>query len=200
MGAEVAATEVAEVLVEVPKYTRMPRLKPTPTKETMKDKKGKVAYYTSERIAKTKPTKAHCPGERQGYKPKEDIEDIPMDDEDVGVEIEEVEAQGADPITRLLEYVPPCKAKSNVPKDTDESKTPLKTPLLPDEINFDGMRLARMQILKLEDLDLVKHEKFPHLVTKQLMCHIIETNTGMTALELWMWLRGVDKAGLLNLL
>ena len=32
------------------------------------------------------------------------------------------------------------------------------------------------------------------------MCHIIDTNTKMNTLESQRWLRGVDKAGLLNLL
>jgi len=65
-----------------------------------------------------------------------------MDDEDVGMEIEEVKAKGGDRITLLSEYVPPRKLNSKVPKDIDESKTPLQTPLLLDEITFDGPRLA----------------------------------------------------------
>ena len=72
--------------------------------------------------------------------------------------------------------------------------------MLLDEITFDSLRLARVPILKLKDLELVDHEKFQHLVTEQLMHHIIDTNRGMTSLELWKWLRGVEKVGLLNLL
>ena len=97
---------------------------------------------------------------------EEDIKDIPMDDEDVGVEIEEISAQGTDPITRFPEYVPPRKPKSKVPKDIDESNTPLQTPPLPDEIAFDGMCLAQVHTLKLKYLDLVDHEKLPHLATE----------------------------------
>jgi len=123
-----------------------------------------------------------------------------MDDEDVGIDMEEVEVQGADPITRLPEYIPLCKGKTKVPKDIDERKVPLQIPLLPDEIVFEGPCLGQVPLLKLEDLDLADHEKFPHLVTKQLMRRIIDTTTGMTTLELWRWLRGVDKAGLLNML
>ena len=41
MEAKEATPKVAKVLAEVPKSPRMLRLKPTPTKETMKDKKGK---------------------------------------------------------------------------------------------------------------------------------------------------------------
>ena len=34
---------------------------------------------------------------------EEEIEDIPMDDEDLGIDVEEVEVHGADPITQLPE-------------------------------------------------------------------------------------------------
>ena len=64
-----------------------------------------------------------------------------MDNEDVQMEIEEVEAQGADPLTRSPKYVPLHKVKSKVPKDIDESKTHVQTPLLPNEITFDGSHL-----------------------------------------------------------
>lgn len=47
---------------------------------------------------------------------------------------------------------------------------------------------------------MADHEKFPHLAIEQLMHHTIDTTIGMTALVLRKWLRGVDKAGLLNLL
>ena len=59
-----------------------------------------------------------------------------MDDENLGVEVEEVEVEGFDPITRLPEYVPRCKGKTKTPKDIDESKVTLYTPLLPDKIIF----------------------------------------------------------------
>lgn len=57
-----------------------------------------------------------------------------------------------------------------------------------------------MSLLKLEDWNFADHEKFPCLATEKLMRHIIDTNMGMTALEPWRWLKGVEKAGLLNLL
>lgn len=55
-------------------------------------------------------------------------------------------------------------------------------------------------LLKLEYWDLADHEKFLHLVTEQLMCHFFYTTIGMTAFESWKWLKGVEKAGLINLL
>lgn len=56
---------------------------------------------------------------------EEEIEDISMNDEDLGIDVEEVEVQGDDPITRLPKYVPPCEGKTKVPKDIDERKVPL---------------------------------------------------------------------------
>lgn len=111
---------------------------------------------------------------------EEEIEDIPIGDEDVGVEVEEVEVEGYVPITRLLEYVPPCRGKTKVLKDIDESKVTLHTPLLPNEIVFEGPCLGWFPLLKLEDWDLVDIDKFPHLATYQLMHHVVHTTTEMT--------------------
>lgn len=60
-----------------------------------------------------------------------------MDDEDVGIDMEEVVAQGAEPITPLPNYVPPRKGKNKVPKGNDERKVPLQTHLLSNEIVFE---------------------------------------------------------------
>jgi len=46
----------------------------------------------------------------------------------------------------------------------------------------------------------VDHEKFTHLAIEQLMRYIIDRNTGMTTLELWRCLKGVEKAGFINLI
>ena len=81
----------------------------------------------------------------------------------------EVETQGANPITMLLEYVPPRKDKAKVPKDINESKSSLQTLLLLDDNVFEGLHLGRVPVLKFEDWDLEEHEKFPHLATEQLM-------------------------------
>ena len=55
---------------------------------------------------------------------EEDIEDIPMDDEDLGVEVEEVEVEGSDPITKLPEYVPPRKGKTKVQRTLTKVRLP----------------------------------------------------------------------------
>lgn len=92
------------------------------------------------------------------------------------------------------------RGKTKVPKDINESKVTLHIPLMPDEIVFEGRNLGWVLLLKLEDQDLADTEKFLHLVREQIRHHIVHTTTRMNTLELQKWLRGVDKAGLLNLL
>jgi len=70
---------------------------------------------------------------------EEEFEEIMVDEEVVEME---VETQGADLITRLPEYVPPLKGKSKVPNDIDKSKSSLQTPLLLDDIVFEGLHLG----------------------------------------------------------
>lgn len=73
----------------------MPRMNLTPTKETVKDKKGKQPFIPVRTLLRRNPSKpiAHDKGKAINLEPKEeDIEDISMDDEDVEVEVEEVEA------------------------------------------------------------------------------------------------------------
>ena len=98
---------------------------------------------------------------------EEEFEEILVEEEE-DVEME-VETQGTDPLTRFPAYVPPRKGKERVPKDIDESKSSLQTPLLPDDIIFEGAHLVRVPGIKFEDWDLMNHENFPHLATAQLM-------------------------------
>lgn len=70
---------------------------------------------------------------------------------------------------KLLEYVPPQKGKTKIPKDLDAKKSALQTPLLPDGITFEGLLLGRVPTVKFEDWDLTHSEKFLHLETKNLM-------------------------------
>lgn len=89
--AKVAALEVAKVLVELPKSPRKLRLNPTPTKETMKDMKGKqpaILVHAFPRGNPPKPT-TQDKGKAINLEPEEeDIEDILMNDEDVGAKVE----------------------------------------------------------------------------------------------------------------
>jgi len=82
---------------------------------------------------------------------KEEIEKIPMDDEDITMEMDDADVKGSDPIYKLLEYIPPHRVKKKVPKDIDESKVTLHTPILLDQIFFQGLRLGHVPLIKLED-------------------------------------------------
>ena len=65
---------------------------------------------------------------------EEDLEDLIIEeDEDEGME---EEPEPAHPPTKLPTYIPLQKGKAKVPKDLDESKSSLQTPLLPDNIIF----------------------------------------------------------------
>lgn len=57
MEAKEVAPEVVEVLTEVPKSPRMSRPKPTPTKETMKDKKEKQPAILVRTLPRRNPLK-----------------------------------------------------------------------------------------------------------------------------------------------
>lgn len=69
----------------------------------------------------------------------------------------------------------------NALKDLDERKFILNTPLLLDQITFEGPRLVRILALKLEDWDLEDIERFPHLVTDTFVTHVLYQDSGVTA-------------------
>jgi len=74
---------------------------------------------------------------------------------------------------------------AKIPKDLDVAKSMLQTRLLLDEIRFDGLPLGRILSIKFKYWDLADIEKFPQLIEDKLLP--------------WKWLRGVEKAILLNL-
>ena len=119
--AVVEALESTRIIVEVPKSPRTSRPK--------KDKQAMIPM----RISPQNPQRTKLTLQEKGKAinleaDKEESEEILVEEEDKEME---VETQGVDPITRLPEYVPPRKGKSKVPKDIDESKSYLQTPLLP---------------------------------------------------------------------
>lgn len=106
--------------------------------------------------------------------PEEEAEEIPMDDEDIVVEMKATEIEGSNPISKLPKYIPPCRDKRKVPKDINEIKFTMHTPLLSDQIVFEGLCLGRVPLLKLEGWDLADTEHFPHLAIDQIM-HVSST-------------------------
>ena len=82
---------------------------------------------------------------------EEDLEDLIIEeDEDEGME---EETEPAHPPTKLLAYIPPQKGRTKVTKDPDSRKFVLSTPLLLEQVEFEGPRLARISVLKMEDSD-----------------------------------------------
>lgn len=69
-------------------------------------------------------------------------------------------------------------------KDPDSNNFLIATSLLPTEVAFESALLARIPTLKMEDCDLTKQVKFPHLETNQYMYHIYYKDIGVTKLEL----------------
>lgn len=98
---------------------------------------------------------------------EEDLQDLTIvEEEDEGME---VDTQPMHSVTKLPNYVPLRKGKAKVPKDLEETKSLLQTPLLLDGIMFEGTHLGHMPSMKFKDWDRVDHKKFPHLETGNLM-------------------------------
>lgn len=81
----------------------------------------------------------------------------------------EVDTQPTLFVKRLPAFVPPQKGKAKVPKDLDETKSSLQTPLLLDGNMFEGTYLGHVPTMKFEYWDLTDREKFPHLENENLM-------------------------------
>ena len=63
----------------------------------------------------------------------------------------DVDLEGSNHISKLPKYIPLLRGKTKVPKDIDECKVTLHTPLLSDQIVFEVPCLGRIPLLKLED-------------------------------------------------
>jgi len=86
---------------------------------------------------------------KEGKKPAKDKGKV------IDLEAEEgakyIDAEGVEPISKLPDYILPHKGKVKFPKDTDAGKFLLNTPLLPEAITFEGLCLAWIPHLKMED-------------------------------------------------
>lgn len=79
-------------------------------------------------------------------------------------------------------------------------KFSISTPLLLEQVPFEGSWLAQIPLLETEDWDLADHARFPHLKIDKYMKHMYYTESGIIALETVAWIHGMEKSGLLNLL
>lgn len=100
---------------------------------------------------------------------------------------------------RFPKYIPLMKGKTKVTKDLDTWKFSVSTPLLPEYIVFEGLRLECIPLLKMEYWDFVDLKNFPHLVTHKYMQKTYYDDMGVTILEPMKCSSGVEKLGFLNL-
>jgi len=74
------------------------------------------------------------------------------------LEVEEgakdIDVEGVDPITKLLDYIPSRKGKAKVTEDPNSEKFVIHMPLLPEKIALEGLYLAWVSLLKMEYWDL----------------------------------------------
>jgi len=133
-------------------------------------------------------------------KPKQSYEPLDLDEEELHNGVEVFDVEEGEPITRIQDYIPLLKGKSEVPKDSDSGKFMVSTLLLLEKVPFEGTQLGCIPTLKMEDWDLVDHEKFPHLVTNKYSAKIYYENIIVTRLETMKWVTGVEKFELLNML
>lgn len=68
-----------------------------------------------------------------------------------------MDAQEVELMTRLSKYIPPHKGTTKVPKDSDNVKFMISTPLLLKKVVFEGVFLGHILMLKLEDWDVGDH-------------------------------------------
>jgi len=126
---EVEVPESVRIVTEIPKYPYMLRPK--------KDNQAMVPVH----VSPGNPLRTKLTMEEKGKtinleaNEEDELEEILIEEEE-DVEMD-VDTWGTDPLTRLPTYVPPQKGKAKVPKDIDESKISLQTPLLLDNIIFE---------------------------------------------------------------
>lgn len=113
---------------------------------------------------------------------------------------EDIDVEVLEPITKFSNHIPPYKGKAKVTKGPNFDKFVISTPLLPEQVPFEGLRLAWISLLKMDDWDLEDHEQFPYLMTTKYMKCIYYSDSCVTKLEMLEWIRGVDNSGFLNLL
>lgn len=92
-----------------------------------------------------------------------------MDEEELSMGVEDMDAVEGVLITQLPPYVPPRKSTIKVTKDLDWTKYKVFMPLLPKEVPMEGDLLAQILFLKMEDTDLGDHVKFPQLEPKKYL-------------------------------
>jgi len=93
---------------------------------------------------------------------KKEGEDLQALITQIGAQNDEVgEFSQKNSTTKLPPYILPWKGKAKVPKDLEAMKSALQTPLLPNDIMFEGLPLGWVLTMNFRDWDLTDSEKFP---------------------------------------
>lgn len=87
-----------------------------------------------------------------------------------------------------------------MPKDPNNAKFIVSTPLLPESVLFEGNFLACIYNLKMEDWDLGDQDKFPQLASKKCLKKVYYEEFDVTCVEPMNWVAGFGIVMLLNML
>ena len=87
-----------------------------------------------------------------------------------------------------------------VTKDLDSEKFTISTPLLSEQVRFEGPQLTRIPLLKMEDWELADNARFSHLEMDKYRRRVYYAESGVTTLEMEEWAYEVEHLGLINLL
>jgi len=153
------AQEDMEEVAATPEVPKSPR-----TMQLRKDKQTMGPIQVSPRFNK-------LPVEEKGQATTIEINEDEEDLQDLIAQIkaQDEEVEDAIQLPSLPPYLPPWHGMAKIPKDLDTAKRTLQTPLLPNDIRFDGFPLGQVPSIKFEDWDLVDHEKFPQLDEDKLL-------------------------------
>lgn len=104
----------------------------------------------------------------------------------------DIDTEGVNPISKFIDYIPLCKGKEKVPKDLDAGQFLVNTPLLLENLTFEGMCLSWIPHFNLKDFDLADHERLANLSTNTYMKKVFYKESGVTVLEPVEWICGVN--------
>lgn len=141
----------------MPMVPRLPRPKSKPMRETLKPNNDKQERL--ELVCESPRNNFATHTQNKDKKPEKVI------DFEAEEGTKDIYFECMEPIMKLSEYIPPCKGKVKVTKDRELKKFVIHTPLFPVKITFQGLCLAQITLLKMEDWDPPNHQEFPHLAT-----------------------------------
>lgn len=133
-----------EALAPMPIVPRSPKLNPIHLQETQKPNKDNQKKLVP--VCES-PKKHSATQKKNKGKQPEKVVDLEAEE---GQGIEDIDTEGVEPLTKFPDYIPPCKGKEKVTKDPDLNKFVISTPLLLEQVPFEGLCLARIPLLKME--------------------------------------------------